>query len=55
MAFKEYGSYDGVGLADLVRKKQVTPKELLEYGERWRPHRTLASLYLWRSLHNEPE
>jgi len=30
MAFKEYGSYDGVGLADLVRKKQVTPKELLD-------------------------
>src|SRR5258707_11440392 len=30
MAFKEYGSYDAVGLADLVRKKQVTPKELLD-------------------------
>src|ERR1700759_1606728 len=29
MAFKEYGSYDGVGLAELVRNKQVTPKELL--------------------------
>ncbi len=30
MAFKEYGNYDGVGLAELVRKKQVTPKELLD-------------------------
>jgi amidase/6-aminohexanoate-cyclic-dimer hydrolase len=30
MAFKEYGNYDAVGLADLVRKKQVTPKELLD-------------------------
>jgi len=30
MAFKEYGSYDGVGLAELVRKKQVTPQELLD-------------------------
>src|ERR1700751_3536650 len=30
MAFKEYGNYDGVGLAALVRKKQVTPKELLD-------------------------
>ena len=29
MAFKEYGSFDAVGLADLVRKKEVTPKELL--------------------------
>lgn len=30
MAFKEYGSYDAVGLAELVRTKQVTPKELLD-------------------------
>jgi DNA-3-methyladenine glycosylase II len=24
-------------------------------GERWRPHRTLACRYLWRSLENEPD
>jgi amidase/6-aminohexanoate-cyclic-dimer hydrolase len=30
MAFKEYGSYDGVGLADLVRTKQVSAGELLD-------------------------
>jgi len=30
MAFKEYGSYDAVGLAELVRKKEVTPDELLD-------------------------
>jgi amidase len=30
MAFKEYGGYDGIGLAEFVRKKQVSPKELLE-------------------------
>ncbi|KPF96825.1 6-aminohexanoate hydrolase [Rhodopseudomonas sp. AAP120] len=30
MAFKEYGNYDGVGLAELVRSKQVTPGELLD-------------------------
>jgi amidase len=30
MAFKEYGSYDAVGLADLVRKKQVSASELLD-------------------------
>jgi amidase/6-aminohexanoate-cyclic-dimer hydrolase len=30
MAFTEYGNYDAVGLADLVRKKQVTPRELLD-------------------------
>ena len=30
MAFKEYGDYDGLGLAELVRKKQVSPTELLD-------------------------
>jgi amidase/6-aminohexanoate-cyclic-dimer hydrolase len=30
MAFKEYGNYDGVGLAGLVRKKQVSAAELLD-------------------------
>src|SRR2546423_7387850 len=30
MAFKEYGSYDAVGLADLVRKKEVSAGELLD-------------------------
>jgi amidase len=30
MAFKEYGSFDAVGLADLVRKKQVGASELLD-------------------------
>ena len=30
MAFKEYGNFDAVGLAELVRKKQVTPKDLLD-------------------------
>ncbi len=33
------------GLSELPR-----PKELLAYGERWRPWRTVASWYLWRSL-----
>lgn len=32
-----------------------TPAELQEMGERWSPHRTLASLYLWRALDNTPE
>src|SRR5580692_6528601 len=30
MAFREYGNYDGIGLADLVRKKQVSASELLD-------------------------
>ena len=27
-----------------------SPKELLAYGERWRPYRSVASWYLWRVL-----
>ena len=30
MSFKEYGNYDAVGLADLVRRKQVSATELLD-------------------------
>jgi DNA-3-methyladenine glycosylase II len=26
------------------------PKQVIEIGEPWRPHRSLASLYLWESL-----
>ncbi len=32
-----------------------TPAELDEMGEAWSPHRTLACLYLWRSLDNTPD
>jgi DNA-3-methyladenine glycosylase II len=33
------------------------PKELLEFGERWRPYRTTAAWYLWRAveLHAPPK
>jgi DNA-3-methyladenine glycosylase II len=31
------------------------PDELARIAEPWRPHRTLACLYLWESLHKEPE
>lgn len=30
MAFSEYSKYDGLGLAELVRKKKVSPGELVE-------------------------
>jgi len=30
------------------------PEDLDRIAEKWRPHRTLASLYLWRSLANTP-
>ena len=28
--------------------------KIIEIGERWRPYRTLASLFLWRSLYETP-
>lgn len=31
-----------------------SPAELEERSQPWRPHRTLACRYLWRSLYNEP-
>ena len=31
-----------------------TPSELTEIAEPWRPHRTLACIYLWRSLRVTP-
>lgn len=27
-----------------------SPRQVLERGERWRPHRTMAAWYLWRAL-----
>jgi DNA-3-methyladenine glycosylase II len=32
-----------------------SPDELTTLAEPWRPHRSLASLYLWRSLDAEPD
>ncbi|HET8814366.1 MAG TPA: DNA-3-methyladenine glycosylase [Solirubrobacterales bacterium] len=31
-------------------REMPLPKRVLEIGEPWRPHRSLASLYLWESL-----
>jgi len=31
------------------KKYMPNPKELLAFGERWRPYRTVASWYMWRA------
>lgn len=31
-------------------KELPSPKELIAHGERWQPHRSVASWYLWRAL-----
>lgn len=33
------------------KKHMPTPKQLLAFGERWRPYRTVASWYMWRACH----
>jgi 3-methyladenine DNA glycosylase/8-oxoguanine DNA glycosylase len=38
------------GFARAYRRKEMpAPKELLAFGEKWRPYRTVASWYLWRA------
>jgi len=32
------------------KKHKPSPKELLVFGERWRPYRTVASWYMWRAF-----
>jgi DNA-3-methyladenine glycosylase II len=32
------------------KKYMPTPKQLLAFGERWRPYRTVASWYMWRAF-----
>jgi DNA-3-methyladenine glycosylase II len=44
------------GFQKIYRKREAPkPKALLAFGERWRPYRTVASWYLWRSLELDPE
>jgi DNA-3-methyladenine glycosylase II len=35
-------------------RKRPTPDRLRQIGDAWRPYRSVASWYLWRSLDNEP-
>lgn len=35
-------------------RKTPTPDRIRRMGEAWRPYRSVASWYLWRSLDNEP-
>lgn len=45
----DYGVQKGFALT--YRKRRIPkPKELLKFGERWRPWRTVASWYMWRAV-----
>ena len=48
-----------LGIRRAVERQYDLPEipdaaKVLQIGEPWRPNRSLASLYLWRSLDNEP-
>ena len=34
------------------RRKLPTPKQLMKFGEKWRPYRSMAAWYFWRALDN---
>jgi len=45
----DYGVQKGYAIT--YRKSEIPrPKELLKFGERWRPYRTVASWYMWRAV-----
>ena len=44
----DFGVRNGFRIAYGLRK-MPTPREVLRYGERWKPHRTAAAWYLWRT------
>ncbi|MEO8077571.1 MAG: DNA-3-methyladenine glycosylase [Acidobacteriota bacterium] len=50
---------DDLGIVNAVRRayrlrKKPTADRIRKIGEAWRPYRSIASWYLWRSLDNEP-
>jgi len=47
MPVTDYGVRKGFQV--LYRKRALpSPKQLLKFSEKWRPHRSIAALYLWR-------
>jgi DNA-3-methyladenine glycosylase II len=48
----DFGLRNGFRIA-YRRPTMPTPKQLLQYGERWRPYRTAAAWYLWRAADRE--
>jgi DNA-3-methyladenine glycosylase II len=50
---------DDLGIVNAVKsvyrlRKKPTADRIRKIGESWRPYRSVASWYLWRSLDNEP-
>lgn len=45
----DYGVRSGFALVYGL-KKLPAPKDILAHGERWRPHRSVASWYMWQAI-----
>jgi DNA-3-methyladenine glycosylase II len=50
----DFGVRNGFRIA-YRRRSMPTPKQVLQYGDRWRPYRTAASWYLWRAADREKQ
>ena len=50
----DFGVRNGFRIAYGLRK-MPSPKEVLRYGERWKPYRTAAAWYLWRAADRAKE
>jgi DNA-3-methyladenine glycosylase II len=50
----DFGVRNGFRIAYGLRT-MPTPKEVLRYGERWKPYRTAAAWYLWRAADRAKE
>lgn len=48
----DFGLRNGFRIA-YRRLRVLLPKQVLQYGERWRPYRTAAAWYLWRAADRE--
>jgi DNA-3-methyladenine glycosylase II len=51
---------DDLGIVTAMRRayglrKKPTPERMRKIGEAWRPYRSIASWYLWRSIDNAPK
>lgn len=53
LPLNDLGIINAIHKAYRLRKKP-TPDRLRKLGEAWRPYRSIACWYLWRSLDNEP-
>lgn len=50
LPINDYGVRKGFAKVYGSREELPTPKELANFGEKWKPYRSVASWYLWRSL-----